>query len=100
MNSLDFRTKMHVSNKDCFKDIKQCQTIDNLRKIIYDHVIHRKSELEYIDLTAFINPKVYDYTHLLQVISEDLKATGWKWKLSFGDTALFIFENEPPANCW
>jgi hypothetical protein len=38
---------------------------------------------------------------MTETIMEELTQLGWKCKLSYGDTALFIYTSEnPPAGCW
>ena len=36
-----------------------------------------------------------------EIIIKELEELGWKCKLSYGQTALFIYSTEnPPPSCW
>ena len=101
MDSNVFITTINVENKNSFNGIKVTRILNILRKLICDHILFRNSENEYFDLTRFIKENGVKNIHtLLQIVGEELTQAGWKWQLSFGDTAIFIFEKDVPANCW
>jgi hypothetical protein len=75
-----------------------------LRVDIYNHMISRRSENEYFDLDTFNMKNNISMKTLHQMIKEimnELEKLGWKTKLSFGDTGLFIYSTEEqPKSCW
>jgi hypothetical protein len=72
--------------------------LDEIRWDIYMFLLSRNTEDEYFDLTKYID-KLEDIDYIKPVFNS-LGKSGWKWELSFGDTALFIFKGEKPVNCW
>lgn len=103
MNS--FPDSINVKNKNLFKDINDERIISLFRKEIYETLISRKDENNYIDLDIFskkyCNNKIDSVKKFLDKIINELNNLGWKTKLSYGDTGLFIFSTEdPPSLCW
>ena len=97
---------LHVKNKDRLFDIYYNRVLCYLRKAIYEHIIS-KEENSYFDLEQFArmyfdNKNRVDLTKkLYDKIILELEELGWKCKLSFGGTALFIYSTEnPPPSCW
>ena len=92
---------INIKNKDSFK-ITRCEDIKNeLRKRVREFVIGRESENEYLDLTSFSRQySVPDMSIYIDIVGKELEKVGWKWKLGFGETALFIFEKDVPVTCW
>ena len=75
------------------------------RQDIYETLIKRKTENDYIDLDLVLRQYCDNNTCMLKkiidTITEELHTLGWKTKLSFGDTGLFIYSTEnPPTSCW
>lgn len=73
-----------------------------LREIVYIHIL-KGIESDFVDLTSF--GRLHKITMstvgtICAVIQEELHTNGWKTKLSFGDTGLFIFIENQPTNCW
>lgn len=76
--------------------MKEAFAISNLRKEILRFLVNRESEDEFYD---FFKKSDFE-KELIPKICAELETAGWKWKLGFGDTALFIYEEEVPATCW
>ena len=97
---------LRVKNKDHLSDIYYNRVLCYLRKAIYEHVISKEEnscfDLEQFGRNYFNDKNRVDLTKQLSVtIVSELEELGWKCKLSFGGTALFIYSTEkPPASCW
>ena len=103
MNS--FPDVINVQNISNFPDLNYQRTVGLFRQEIYETILLRKDENEYIDLDVFrrkyCNNKQSVMTEIVNKIILELQDLGWKTKLSFGDGGLFIFSTEnPPRSCW
>ena len=108
-----FPAELNVENKDKFRSFNYKRLEKKFRNDIYEFLLNRKDikdkdgkyigkdETEYFTLEF---DKKYDKeeTHkIFWKIKEELESLGWKTKLSYGDTGLFIYSTEnPPKNCW
>jgi hypothetical protein len=105
-----FPDYIHSSNSINFDSIFKNILKINLRSKITEFILFRNSENDYFDIDNFIsNYNTYKSTNtILKYVSEfideiinELGNLGWKCKLSFGDTGLFIYSSEnPPTSCW
>jgi hypothetical protein len=98
-----FPSKLHANNKANFPAINYARGLCYLRKTLYEHIIsHEESEYFSIDdfIANFPQFKTQDAKKMLNELIQELIDIGWNCKLSFGGTALFIFAEKPPANCW
>lgn len=97
---------LHVKNKDRFSEIYYNRVLCYLRKAVHEHVISKEEnscfDMEQFGRLYFNDKNRVELTKKLSVaIQEELEELGWKCKLSFGDTALFIYSTEkPPPSCW
>jgi hypothetical protein len=103
MNS--FPKHIHADNIPEFHKINYERIVGLFRKETYDTLLTRKDENVYIDLDTFsrkyCNNKSCVINKIVESVSEELRELGWKTKLSFGDTGLFIYSTEnPPISCW
>ena len=87
-----FPTTLDVNNRNNFPEIHKNKMLCLLRQKIYEHII-KEDENTYFDIDK-IN------SELIHVIMEELIQLGWKCKLSFGGTALFIYSDNLPKSCW
>jgi len=73
-----------------------------LQKAIYEHVISH-DENSYFDLEKVSRLNFEKTDEFISKLGEDVKPAleklGWKYKLTFGGTALFIYstEKQPPS---
>lgn len=99
-----FGYNLSVENLSIYKLIYKNRIIEEeFRKDISHHLIFRKDENDYIDLNLYFNKygKNEDIINIFFEVRKDLAKLGWKTKLSFGDTGLFIYSTEnPPSSCW
>ena len=97
-----FPDYLNVSQKDNFKKIKYKRLEDIFREDIFIHLINRKDENEYIDLDKYYPNYGKDIVNSnIEKIIKELNDLGWKTKLSFGNTGLFIYStDDPPTSCW
>lgn len=103
----EFPQVLNVKNKDKFSDIYYKRVLCYLRKDVYEHIIHQ-DENNYFDLEKFGrvyfngNPNRDDIiSKMVTAIKTELECIGWKCKLSFHGSALFIYSTEnPPPSCW
>ena len=98
----NFPSNLNVSNKDNFKDIQLNRLLCYLRRDIYEHILSHTEE-DYFFLDNF-NQRVNNMEQVKELVRKiipELEELGWKCKLSYGDTGLFIYSSEqPPKNCW
>lgn len=99
----EFPECLNVKNKESFRDITYNRILCYLRKQLYEHIIGN-DENNYFDFDKF--RKSYSITQddnnkMVNTVVKELTELGWKCKLSFGGTGLFIYSTEnPPSNCW
>lgn len=103
----EFPSNLNVKNKDNFPVILYNRVSFYLRKEVYEHLIKIKcpeNENSYFDIEKFNKKFLNDMDitqKIVSTITSELINLGWKCKLSFGGTALFIFSTEkPPPSCW
>ena len=101
-----FPDVLNVKHKDGFPSVYYNRVMCYLRKAIYEHMISH-DENSYFDLEKF--GRIYFTTDKREElitkmgigIKKELTEMGWKCKLSFGETALFIYSSENhPKSCW
>lgn len=94
----------NVKDIDKFEQMNYDRIKNILITYIYDLIISRKTENEYFDLDTFNIKNNVSMKVLHQMVKEimiELEKSGWKTKLSFGDTGLFIYSTEDqPKSCW
>ncbi len=75
----------------------------NLRKKIYYHIL-KEEEKDYFCIYSFDKKYIKNIEITKKMINEiitELVCMGWKCKLGYGDTGLFIYSTiEPPTNWW
>lgn len=94
--------KLSCDNKLNFLEMKLIDIHNEISNDICKFLIHRDLENEYIDLDKYY-PKYgkVRVNSIIENIIKELNDLGWKTKLSFGDTGLFIYSTEdPPSTCW
>ena len=98
----EFPDILNVKEKEKFPTIYYNRVLCYLRRDIYEHVISH-DENSYFDLDKFSRTYYKDskISELSESIIPELEKLGWKCKLSFGGTALFIYSTDKaPASCW
>jgi hypothetical protein len=95
-NDIEFSKKFEKMNYD--------RIIKELRNDIHILIISRIDENNYFDIDTFGRSHNYKNKNLEKMISDirnELENLGWKTKLSFGNTGLFIYSTEKePSSCW
>ena len=98
----EFSSKLTPQNKAKFSELWYDRNKCYLRRDLYEHILSQ-GENNYFSLDQF-NQKVQNLELVKKMATEiipELVALGWKCKLSFGGTGLFIYSSEkPPPNCW
>ena len=95
----EFPSILHINNKENFKDIYYNRSLCYLRKSIFEHII-KEDENTFYDLDKFKH-LIKKNEEIILVIIKELNSLGWKCKLSYGGTALFIYSTEkPPISYW
>ena len=99
----EFPEILNVNNKNKFEDIYSNRMISYLRQKIYEHII-KEDENNYFDLDNFRHTYAINIEYIEKmtpIIIHELNSLGWKCKISFGGTALFIYSSDnPPSSCW
>ena len=103
MNS--FPSHIHTNNQASFRDINYERLLCLFRQEVYELLLKRKDDNEYVDLDSFaarhFNRKLTTVMKISERVCSELNTLGWNTKLSFGDTGLFIYSTEdPPRSCW
>ena len=97
-----FPAKLRPENKETFASLNYDRVKCYLRRDIYEHIISHE-EKDYFELDAFNKDRINDMDKVTQMVTElmkELEQLGWNCQLSYGGTGLFIYENEPPSNCF
>jgi hypothetical protein len=99
-----FPDNLNVVNKDKFNNLFHKRTLCYLRRDIYEHMVSRKDETIYFDIQDFrtrYKLKTDTVRNMIDTTINELEVIGWKCKLSFGNTGLFIYSTDtPPVNCY
>ena len=99
----NFPLNIKPENKEQFFEIKYQKNLSLLRKEIYDFILDAKED-DFFDLVIFdkrVNKDMKNTKMMCNQIVQELNYLGWKTKLSYGDTGLFIYSTEnPPTNAW
>lgn len=103
----EFPNRMHVSNKDKFPQLFYERYLCYLRRDIFEHILRRKDEKDennYFALDSWCQQHLQNRKDLMgqmrDTLMEEVQAQGWKCKLSFAGTGLFIYSTEePPPSC-
>ena len=85
---------IEANKEELYVDI----VLDQLRWDIYEHLVSRESEEEFLDITKYID-KLGD-VEAFDSIFECLRLMGWKVDFSFGNTGVFIYLGDKPKSCW
>ena len=98
-----FPENIRSDNKENFSVVNYDRILYLLRQEIYIHML-KGNENSLFDLDRFSRQneeKIDTIQKMTETVMEELTQIGWKCKLSYGDTALFIYTSEnPPAGCW
>ena len=84
-----------TNNQEIFVKLNLQRLCKELRQNIYIFLISRKSEEDFFDITRHTKD-----SECLEIIYKELEIAGWKHRLSYGDTGLFIYRENVPKNCW
>lgn len=100
-----FPSKISSKNRDKFPDMWYKRVKCYMRRDIFEHILSHE-ENEYFSLDMF-DKKISEKSDMdmIQKIAKELmvelKAHNWNTKLSYGNTALFIYSTDvPPKNCY
>jgi hypothetical protein len=99
----EFPPTLNAKNKKQFNELYYNRVLCYLRKKLYEHIISH-DENNYFELDIFQNNykiSTEDLSKMTNIVIEELENLGWKCKLSFGDSAIFIYStDDPPKSCW
>jgi hypothetical protein len=73
-----------------------------LRRDIYEFIINENFN-DFFDLNSFSNKfkiSAQIMKNILEPILKELLDLNWKYQITYRDTALFIFKDVPPKNCY
>lgn len=89
--------------KGSFEDVLFQTRLRLLRREIYNLVI-KGDENQYFSIDTYARNRgisMKDMMRLIDIVSGELRDKGWKTKLSFGNTGLFIYSTkDPPRSCY
>ena len=100
-----FPEHVNVNNIHNFSKINYERILGIFRQEIYETLLTRKDENDYIDLDVFSRKNCKNKSCIINKVVDtvilELQELGWKTKLSFADTGLFIYSTDnPPTSCW
>ena len=91
-----FPDKLRPQNRSLFNDYLFNRELCKLRQKVVDFLYSQ--EKGGFDLRSNSSDGQYNYSHiddkLISSIRNELHTLGWKTKLAYGDTVLFIYDNE------
>ena len=99
---MELPTVLSSCNKNNFYTLK----LEYYQKIIYNDIyinIINNNQFEYFDISQFKRQHKLDTVIMDTLITNlilELTKIGWKTQLAYGNTGLFIYDNELPVNCW
>ncbi len=99
----EFPDRMSIKNVKLFNTFNYDRVKQYMRKEIYEFVLNRAKEDEYFALTNFNTQYLNNLQICKNMVKElipEIEQLGWKCKLGFGETGLFIYEKEVPQNCF
>lgn len=99
----EFPKQLSVKNKSKFKGLRYRRLLCYLRKELYEHMLVDNEDSYYALDTFYTANKVdIDSAEKMSItVMKELEKLGWKCKLSFGGTGLFIYSSaDPPKSCW
>ena len=110
-----FPIYLHVDNKLNLTESRYNWSLKELRKAITLHMLHydyndsshevHSTENNYFDISDFYSTigikSEEERDNLYKKIEKELIAIGWKCRLSFGKSAMFIYSSDNlPSSCW
>lgn len=97
----EFPEMLSVKNRSSFSELIYRVLLCELRKEVAEHVISLHTEKDETVYFSFSDKysKHKKFQQMIEIIRKDLLTIGWKSTLAYGNTALFIYEKTPPANC-
>lgn len=87
----EFPEALRPKYRHLFDEMAFTQQLENWRKKVFSYIINH--ETRGLTLTNDENYQKID-NRILNVITDELKQLGWKTKLAFNGTVLFIFDQE------
>ena len=98
-----FPETIKAENKSSFSQAKKDYYTSLLRKEIYLHILNG-NENDFFDINQFNKKYLNDEfmcEAIFSVVIPELQDMGWKYKVSFGGTGLFLYTTEnAPAGAW
>lgn len=82
-----------IKDESKFTKLNETNRLVKFRKAVFELLIARKSQAEYLDISEYTAEEV-------KTLRAELEQAEWKSDLSYGDTGLFIYRGEKPAECW
>lgn len=101
----EFPNRMHVTNVENFPELFYERYICYLRRDIFEHILKRNGdENDYVCLDSWCRNNIQNRKDIMcqmrDTVINEIEDKGWKCKLSFGGTGLFIYSTEdPPPSC-
>ena len=99
----EFSKKLIPENKLKFSNFLFERRLAYLRRDITENILLNNEEI-FFDLEQFRNchsMSTDDISKMSSIIIKEIEHIGWKTKLTYGNTAMFIYSTEqPPPNCY
>jgi hypothetical protein len=92
---------LHSKKKDNFNNILKDVLLKKFRDDLFIFLIERSDENDFFDLNIYSKYNQTIRQEIYNKIKLEIESLGWKVKLSYGDTGMFIYSTEkPPPSCW
>lgn len=98
-----FPQYIRVNNKKKFDSILNDKISYNIREKLVNFILNRNNDEKiYFELDYYKqNYNENEINKIIIKIMKELELLGWNCKLSYGQTALFIYStDDPPSNCY
>lgn len=95
----NFPKQISEKNRKKFPELLEERILQKLREEILDVVLQDDCS-NFYDISSFKYSSYKNIKDLIKQVMKELEELGWKTKLSYGDTALFIYTGLVPVNCW
>lgn len=105
MNKTEFQNILKTPESD-FENIFKDTLLRKIREDVASFFITRDSYENFFDITSYIRQTrsikngASIIEDIVKTLCSEINETGFETRLSYGNTAIFIFKGDVPPNCW
>ncbi len=94
-----FPPDLTPSNRSGLLAMQYNHALALLRHDVFETVVSNNAD-NFYDLSSFKYHTHVNFKAMVAQVRAELENLGWKTKLAYGETALFVFDGVPPSNAW